>query len=264
MKKLEMLGLGGSIGTPSGGIIAEAIVVNSFEELDSVNASVKGKIVVYNQEYVSYGATVKFRQFGAVNAAKYGAVASLIRSITPFSMNTPHTGWQDYDDNVRKIPTACITAEDAHYLRRVQDRNQKIVIRLRMEAQNLPDVISRNVVAEIKGRERPKKFVVVSGHIDSWDVGEGAMDDGGGFMIAWNSLAILKQLKLRPRRTLRSILWTAEEEGLLGAAEYVKNHEYEIDNLNFAMESDGGTFEPVGLDFFGSDSAACIMQEIVK
>lgn len=259
-----MLGLGGSIGTTLDGITAEVIVVNSFEELDRVNVSVKGKIVVYNEDYISYGVTVKYRDYGAVNAAKYGAVASLIRSVTPFSMNTPHTGWQDYDDDVKKIPTACITAEDAHFLRRVQDRGEKIVIRLYMEAKTLSDVISRNTIAEIQGSERPKKFVVVSGHIDSWDVGEGAMDDGAGFMLSWNSLVILKQLNLIPKRTLRAILWTAEEEGLLGAAEYVKSHEDDIENLNFAMESDDGTFEPIGLDFFGSDTAACIMQEILK
>lgn len=127
----------------------------------------------------------------------------MIRSVTPFSLNTPHTGWQDYDDNTKKIPTACITAEDAHMLRRMQKRGDKIVIKLQMDAKNLPSAISRNTVVEIEGSVYPKNVVVVSGHIDSWDVGQGAMDDGGGFMMSWNALAILKSLNLKPKRTLR-------------------------------------------------------------
>lgn len=263
IKKLEVLGLGGSIGTSLEGITAEAIVVDSFDELDKVNASVRGKIVVYNEKYVSYGETGRYRN-GAINAAKYGAVASLIRSITPFSMNTPHTGWQFYNESINKIPTACITAEDAHFLRRIQDRGEKIIIRFKMEAVNLPHVISRNTVVDIVGEEQPERIVIVSGHIDSWDVGEGAMDDGGGFMMSWNALTILKHLNLTPKRTLKAILWTAEEEGALGAIQYLKNHENEVDKLIFAMESDIGTFNPIGLYFSGSDYAACIVKEILK
>lgn len=153
--------------------------------------------------YKNYGQSVQYRQFAATRAAKYGAVATLVRSITPFSLNTPHTGWQDYSDDVKKIPTASITVEDAHMLRRMQDRGEEIAIELKMQAKTLPPATSRNTVAEIVGTSEPDKVVVVSGHLDSWDVGEGAMDDGGGAFLSWNAAVTLKALGLRPRRTIR-------------------------------------------------------------
>lgn len=164
---------------------------------------VNGKIVIFNEGFVSYGQTVQYRDYAAVNAAKHGAVATLVRSVTPFSLNSPHTGWQDYSDNVTKIPTACITIEDANMLHRMQKRGQNITIELKMEAHTLPPKISRNTIAEIEGSQLKEKVVVVSGHLDSWDVGEGAMDDGGGAFISWSALVLLKKLNLRPKRTLR-------------------------------------------------------------
>ena len=163
----------------------------------------KGKIVVYNEDFVSYGSAVIYRSNGAIEASKVGAVASLIRSISPFSLNTPHTGMQSYAENVTKIPGAAITIEDAHFLQRLQDEGKTIKILLKMEAQTLPDTTSRNVVAEIEGTEHPEKVVIVSGHIDSWDVGNGAMDDGGGLFISWGALALLKSLGLTAKRTVR-------------------------------------------------------------
>ncbi|XP_067011004.2 carboxypeptidase Q isoform X2 [Anabrus simplex] len=262
--KLAMLGLGGSIGTLPEGITAQVVVVRSFDELKAKADQIRGKIVVYNQAYVSYGDTVVYRSKGAIEAAKFGAVATLIRSITPFSISSPHTGWQHYEANVTKIPTACITVEDAEMLYRMYSRGDKLVIQLKMEAQNLPPVTSRNTVAEIVGHSEPEKVVVVSGHLDSWDVGQGAMDDGGGAFISWNSLVILKKLGLRPRRTMRAILWTAEEEGLVGSQAYVKAHANETKNLDFVMESDEGTFKPMGLSFSGSKDAGCVLKEILK
>lgn len=152
---------------------------------------------------MSYGATVVYRVLGATAASKVGGVASLIRSITPFSMYIPHTGMQSYGQNVTKIPTACITVEDAEMLHRMQNRGQKIRILLKMDARNLPQKTSRNTVAEVQGRTAPHKIVVVSGHLDSWDVGQGAMDDGGGAFISWMSLVVLKRLDLQPKRTVR-------------------------------------------------------------
>lgn len=164
---------------------------------------VKDKIVVYDQIYKSYGETVQYRSRGATEASKFGAVAALVNSITPFSLNTPHTGMQTYRDGVKEIPVACISPQDAHMLRRMQNRGEQLVINLKMNAKTYDPTISRNTIAEIRGNAYPDKVVVVSGHIDSWDVGQGAMDDGGGSFISWNSLVVLKSLGLRPRRTLR-------------------------------------------------------------
>ena len=218
---MSILGLGYSVGTPPNGITAEAIVVRSFDELKSRASEAKGKIVVYNQDFVSYGVSVAYRSNGASEAAKVGAVASLIRSITPFSIDSPHTGMQDYQDGVEKIPTACITVEDAQMLWRMSQRGEKLVINLTMGAQNLDPVQSRNTVAEIRGSTYPDEVVLVSGHLDSWDVGQGAMDDGGGAFISWQALSIIRQMGLRPKRTLRAVLWTGEHRTLSG---YMTNY----------------------------------------
>lgn len=261
--KLSILGLGGSVGTEEQGITAGVIVVKSFAELRNTSDSVRGKIVVFNEKYVSYGETVQYRSNGASEAGKLGAAAVLIRSITPFSISSPHTGAQTYSDSV-KIPTACISIEDAQLLQRFYDRGIPIQIKLKMGAKMLPNAISRNIVSEIIGSENPNEVVLVSGHIDSWDVGQGAMDDGGGAFISWTSLYILKELNLIPKRTIRSVLWTAEEEGYWGARSYLKNHLNEIQNITVVMESDEGTFTPTGLEFYGSEKAACTLKEILK
>ncbi|KRT83574.1 Peptidase, partial [Oryctes borbonicus] len=225
---------------------------------------VSGKIVVFNEDWVSYGETVKYRDYAAANAASYGAVATLVRSVTPFSLNTPHTGWQDYNNSVTKIPTACITPEDAHMLHRMYKRGAKLLINIKMGAQHLSDSVSRNTVAELKGILSPDKVVLVSGHLDSWDVGTGAMDDGGGAFISWGALALLRKLNFKSRRTIRSVLWTAEEIGLVGAFAYAKRHRDENQKFTLLMESDEGTFNPLGIEFGGTDQAACVIQEIVK
>lgn len=263
-KDISILGLGFSVATPPEGITAEAIVVDSFEELDKRKDEVPGKIVVYNEKYESYGKTVEYRSRGATVASKYGAVAALVRSVTPYSLYTPHTGMQDYGENVTKIPVASITVEDAQLLRRMSLRGDVIEINLKMEAQTLPEKISRNVVAEIRGSSMPQKVVVVSGHIDSWDVGQGAMDDGGGAFISWHALKLLRRLNLRARRTVRMIMWTAEEVGIVGANNYIKSHRKEEKDLQFVMESDGGTFMPLGLQVSGNDQVQCILQRVMK
>ncbi|XP_015114100.1 carboxypeptidase Q [Diachasma alloeum] len=263
-KDLRMLGLGYSVGTPNDGITADAIVVKSFAELKRRADEVPGKIVVYNQDFVSYGKTVIYRSSGASKAAKLGAVATLIRSITPFSIYSPHTGMMDYEVNVTRIPAACITVEDAELLGRLAARGKTISILLKMEAHQLPNVESRNVIAEIVGSTKPNKTVVVSGHIDSWDVGQGAMDDGAGAFVSWNSLLLLKALNLRPKRTVRAIMWTAEEMGIVGADYYIKQHKHEEADLQFVMESDYGTFTPLGLEANGAPAVVCILQRIMK
>lgn len=263
-KSLAMLGLGSSIGTPPEGIEAEVLVVQSFEELKRRASEAMGRIVVFNQPFVSYGETVKYREYGASEAAKLGAVASLIRSITPYSINSPHTGWQDYQDGVKRIPSACITIEDAELMWRMAQRGERIVVRLTMGAKTLPDADSFNTVAEITGWQHPEQVVLLSGHLDSWDVGQGAMDDGGGAMISWEALSLIKDLGLRPRRTLRTVLWTAEEPGGVGAQQYFNLHKVNMSNFDLVMESDLGTFTPVALQFTGSVAAQKVMAEVVK
>ncbi len=182
---IAITGLGSSVGTPEGGIYAEAVVVRSFDELDKRSEEVKGKIVIFNQAYVSYPATAVYRTSSASHASKYGALAVLIRSVAPFSIHSPHTGIMFYESGVTKIPAACITIEDAEMFDRMASRGTRLHIHLYMGAENLNMTRSRNTVAEIIGSTYPEQVVVVSGHLDSWDVGQGAMDDGGGAFISW-------------------------------------------------------------------------------
>ncbi len=263
-KKLEMLGLGGSISTPTEGIEAEVLVVGSFDELETRKEEAQGKIVLFNVPFTTYGETVRYRYAGATAAAKVGAVASLIRSISPYSMNTPHTGGMGYEEDVPKIPHAAITIEDAMMLQRMADRGERVVVRIYMEGHFEPDVLSRNVVAELVGREFPEEVIVLGGHIDSWDVGEGAMDDAGGCVAAWEAVRLMKELDLRPRRTIRVVLWTNEENGGRGGKGYRDAHKDELHNHILAIESDNGVFKPRGLGFTGSEEARIVVNEIAQ
>jgi len=263
-RRLPMLGLGGSIATPPEGITAEVLVVKSFADLTERASEAANRIILFNVPFTSYGETVAIRTRGAVEAARVGAVASLIRSVTPFSIQSPHTGSMSYNGAARKIPHAAITVEDAAMMQRMQDRGEKIVVRLNMSAATLPDVASSNIVAEITGREKPEEIVLVSGHIDSWDVGQGAMDDGGGAMSAWEAVRIMHALGLRPRRTVRVVLWTNEENGLAGAHGYERLHRGELARHVLAMESDRGTFQPHGFSFVGGDKARQLIETMAK
>ena len=261
---LTMLGLGGSIGTPPQGIEGEVLVVSSFDELSRRAAEARGKIVLFDAPFTSYGQTVAYRQNGAIEAARAGAIASLIRSVASYSMKTPHTGSMRYDSASPRIPHAALSVEDAMMLHRMQDRGEKIRIRLKMEARTLPDAQSRNVMGEIVGRERPDEVVVLGGHIDSWDVGQGAMDDGGGVVAAWEAVRLMQKLGLRPRRTVRAIGWTNEENGLRGGNGYRDAHLNQLNKHVLAIESDAGVFKPLGFGFTGTDSAFAIMQQVGK
>jgi carboxypeptidase Q len=259
---LPMLGLGGSIATPLAGIEAPVLVVTSFDDLRARGAEAKGKIVLFNVPFTSYGATVQYRATGAVEAARAGAVASLVRSVTPFSMRTPHTGNMRYDSTVKRIPHAAITVEDAEMLSRMQARGERVVVRLSMTARFLPDSRSRNVMAELRGSQNPDEVVVMGGHIDSWDVGRGAMDDAGGVVAAWEALRVLKRLGLTPRRTIRVVGWTNEENGGRGGTAYRDEHRQEVERHVLAIESDAGVFKPQGFGFSGPDSAFAIVKQI--
>ena len=252
---IVMLGLGDSVGTPPGGVQAEVLVVHSFEELDSKAASARGRIVVFNVAFTNYGETVRFRSMGPSRAARHGAVAMLVRAIGPSGLRTAHTGALAYASDAPKIPAAAIAAEDADRLQRMADRGDRVVVRLTMEAHFDPDAPSANVVGEIRGREKPEEIVVVSGHLDSWDVGAGATDDGGGCIVTWEALRIMKKLNLRPRRTVRVVLWTNEENGGRGGLAYRDQHRGELSRHVLMLESDGGVFRPQGFGFTGSDAA---------
>jgi carboxypeptidase Q len=261
---LPMLGLGGSIATPAGGITAEVLVVTNFEDLRSRPQDAAGKIVLFNQPFTTYGETVKIRHNGAAVAAPDGAVAVLIRSVTPHSLQTPHTGSMEYSNDVPKIPAAAITVEDAEMISRMSARGEKVVVRLTMSAATLPNSPSRNIVAEVTGREHPEEVVIVSGHIDSWDVGQGAMDDGGGAMTAWEAVRLMHNLGLRPRRTVRAVLWVNEENGAAGAETYERAHKTELGRHVAAIESDSGVFQPKGFSFDGSDSGLATVKEYAE
>ena len=263
-KNLTMLGLGGSVATPVEGIEAELLVVSSFEELEERGKEAGGKIVLFDVPFTTYGETVKYRYGGATAAAKHGAVASLIRSVGPYSMNTAHTGGMGYLDGVPKIPHAAITMEDAAMLHRLQEYGERIVVRLKMEAHFEEDSPSRNVIAELRGSEKPEEVVVIGGHIDSWDVGQGAHDDGGGCVASWEAVRILKEMGFRPRRTIRVVLWTNEENGGRGSKAYRDAHKDELDKHILAIESDHGVFRPTGFGFTGSELAMSAHREIAK
>ncbi|XP_059060227.1 carboxypeptidase Q-like [Achroia grisella] len=264
IKNISVLGLGRSISTPPEGITAEVVVIRNFDELEnSKEEDIRGKIVIYDPVYTTYGETGIYRTQGASRAAAKGAIASLVRSITPFSIYSPHTGAQTYDENVTKIPIGAITLEDADLIRRITKRGERVVLKIEMIS-SYDTKISRNTIIDLKGREKPESLVIVSGHIDSWDVGQGAMDDGGGIFISWAAPVILKRLNLQPRRTVRSIFWTAEELGLVGAYAYEEKHRDENHNINFIMESDVGTFAPLGLTVAGNQESRCIIGEILK
>lgn len=259
---LRMLGLGGSVGTPADGISARVLVVSSFDELEQHWADARGRIVLFDAPFTEYGDTRRYRTDGAVAAARAGAVATLIRSIAPFSIRSPHTGRVSYQPEVPRIPAAALSNEDAMMLHRMQDRGDSVVVTLRMQAHQLPDAQSRNVVAEVVGRQEPEEVVVLGGHIDSWDVGQGAMDDGGGSVAAWEAVRLIHQLGLHPRRTIRVVLWTNEENGVDGGAAYLERRRDSVTSHVMAMESDGGVFSPRGVMVAGTDQAVSLVRQV--
>jgi carboxypeptidase Q len=259
---LPMLGLGGSVGTPAAGIEADVLVVKTFDELTQRSAEAKGKIVLFNAVYTNYGQTNAYRTGGASAAARHGAVASLVRSIGPTGLRTPHTGNMTYAEGVPRIPAAAITAEDAERLQRLADRGVPIRVRLKMDARFEADVESFNVVGEIRGSELPDEIVLTGGHFDSWDVGTGASDDGVGCVVTWEAARLMKKLGIRPRRTVRVVLFTNEENGIRGGNSYRDRYLDQAAQHVLAIESDSGVFDPARIGFTGSPAATKVMQEI--
>ena len=241
---VPMIGLGGSVATPPDGIEAEVMVVANRDELTKRSAEAKGKIVLFNVPYTNYGETVAYRSGGATMAAQHGAVAALVRAVGPTGLRTPHTGGMNYADGVAKIPTAAIPAEDTMRIQRLANRGLKVRLRLKMEAHFEADVESFNVVGEIRGSEKPDEIVLVGGHFDSWDTGTGASDDGVGCVVTWEAARLMKKLNLRPKRTVRVVLFTNEENGMRGGNGYRDQHAAEAANHIMAFESDSGVFAP--------------------
>lgn len=263
-QKLPLLGLGNSVGTPYGGVESDVIVVKSFDEMDKRAAEIKGKIVLFNGEWVNYGVTNQFRTAGPSRAAKIGAIAALVRSVGPTGLRTPHTGATVYTDDAPKIPAAAIPAEDANRFQRLADRGVRIRIRLSMQAHFEADAQSYNVVGELRGRELPNEVVVVGGHFDSWDPGAGASDDAGGCIVTWEAVRLMKKLGLQPRRTVRVVLFTNEENGGRGGNGYRDAHAAETANHVMLLESDGGIFDPEGFGFTGPEKAKATVVAIAS
>ena len=265
-RELHLLGLGDSVGTGPDGIEAEVIVVDSFDALERLGRErVAGRIVLYDVPmrpelgpFEAYGKAFIYRWKGAAAAAKLGARAALVRSLATRSLRSPHTGGMRYEEGVAQIPAAALSVEDAALLRRFSDRGETMRLRLVMGAHMLADVESANVIAEIPGRERPDEIVLVGGHIDSWDVGDGATDDGTGVVGAMEVVNLLHDLGLQPRRTVRCVLFTNEENGMRGARDYHARHGKEV---HFAgIESDHGADRPIGFKVEGSAEAIEIVR----
>jgi hypothetical protein len=272
-KPLHMLGLGGSFATPREGITAEVVPVDSFDALEGQGrAKVEGKIVLYNVPFTNYFQTVQYRSNGASRAARLGAVAVLVRSVTPVSLQTPHTGAMEYAANLPRIPAAAVSIEDATTIARLTGAGNKVVVQMMMEAQTLPDADSANVIGEIPGREIPEEIVVIGGHFDSWDVGQGAEDDGAGCITALQAAALINRLGLKPRRTIRVVFWTNEENGLAGGKAYREWVGPSVTKHVAAIEMDAGAEKPVGFGFgdfaqgpdASADDGIARLQEIGK
>jgi carboxypeptidase Q len=266
---MQILGLGGTVATPRAGITADVVVVDDFAHLESMGSRVKGKIVLFNypmrydpETGPGYGDAVEYRGDGPVRAAKQGAAAALVRSVTTRSLYTPHTGATRYEDGVKKIPAAAVTIEDAMLIARLAKAGERVRVKLVLSGKYLPDAKSGNVVGELRGRDKPEEIVVIGGHIDSWDVGQGAHDDGGGCVAMMQALTVLRKLGLVPRRTIRVVLFTNEENGLRGAIDYATQHAAELPNHVAAIESDSGTFAPVGFSVQASDAAVAQVTDI--
>lgn len=262
-RPLSILGLGMSGG---GDITGEVIAFKSFEEMEQAGrAKVEGKIVLFNPPWVSYGVTGAYRRSGPSRAAKLGAKGVLIRSAGIPQQNTPHTGTTTIPPGETPIPAAALSEESLGLLERALKSGEKVVVHHYSEAKQLPDADGANVMAEIRGSEKPDEIVVMGGHLDSWDVGQGAQDDGGGVIATLQALVILKELGLKPKRTIRVVFWANEENGTRGGIAYRQMLGDAIRNHVIAIEMDGGAERPTGMGITGGGAKALEqMKEIGK
>jgi carboxypeptidase Q len=274
-QKVVLTALGGSVATPASGITAPVVVVNNFDELTALGeAKVKGKIVLFNAKFDdqlatqgfgldAYSQSVAYRGGGAVAAARLGAVAALNRSAGGKAYRLPHTGSLRYAEDVPKIPGAAVTYEDAEIIAHLAAQGE-VKLKLVLPPQTLPDAESANVIADLKGSEFPDQVVIVSGHLDSWDLGTGALDDAAGVAVAMQVANLCKQLGLKPKRTIRIIAWMNEENGMRGGQTYFQNQKANLANHIAAIESDLGAGHPIGISAFVKPAAVPMLQPIAN
>jgi carboxypeptidase Q len=256
---MPVMALGGSSSTPPGGLRREVVVVSSLAELEQRKAEVRGRIVLFNRPMTGssgYGDAATVRWEGPPAAALLGADAALVRSATSRSLRSPHTGNSGFKKDTPTIPAVAITTEDAERIIRFVSAGERVEIELNVEAHLEADADSANVIAELRGRERPEEIVLIGAHLDSWDVGQGAHDDGTGVVTVMQTLKLLRDLGLRPRRTIRVVLFTNEENGLAGAKAYAADHAAELPHHVAAIEMDLGAFEPRGFSLELAEGAS--------
>src|SRR5207245_831671 len=278
-QKVLLCALGESVATPKEGITAEVVAVKNFDELKAMSRDkVAGKIVFFNYPFderiaaeghggEAYGEAVVYRSDGPSAAARQGAVACLIRSVGGADYRIPHTGQTKYADDAPKIAAGAVTAEDADLIVDLLKQGP-VKMKLVLTPQQLPDVESYNVIGDIKCSEHPEQVIIVSGHLDSWDLGTGAIDDGAGVAVSMEAANLIQKLHLKPKRTIRVIAWMNEENGSAGSKQYWKDHEKEWSNHFAAMETDGGAGHPIGVHIKGKPEVkkmlapvAAILQE---
>jgi carboxypeptidase Q len=269
-RSLSLIGLGGTVPTPRNGITAEVVVAPTFDALEALGDKVKGKIVLFSfrldpvppGKFPDYGTGAGYRGNGPSRAAKLGAVAVLTRSLATRSLRSPHTGALRYDPKVPKIPAAALATEDADLLVRLAEAGDQVKVRLELASRVLPEATEANVLAELRGREKPEEIVLVGAHLDSWDVGQGAHDDGAGVAMAMQALTVLRKLGLTPRRTIRVVLFANEEVAGRGAQGYADRHRQEVPRHVAAMETDTGGGRPLGLSVPAGKPGVEILRQI--
>jgi hypothetical protein len=274
-QKIVLCALGASVATPAEGLTAEVVVVRDFDELQALGKEkVAGKIVLFNYHFdkqmaaqsragEAYGQAVKYRADAPSAAGRLGAAAALIRSVGGAEYRLPHTGQTDYKNDAPKIPAAAVTAEDADLIAALAPQGT-VKMHLVLTPQTLPDAPSFNVIGDVKGTEHPEQVIIVSGHLDSWDLGTGAIDDGAGVAVSMEAANVVQKLHLRPKRTIRVIAWMNEENGLAGGKTYAKDHEKEIANHFAAMETDGGAGHPLGMNYATKPEAKGFFDPVAK
>jgi hypothetical protein len=267
-RKLEVVALGNSVGTGSKGIVDNVVLVNSFDELEAKKDQVNGKIVFYNYKFdptlvntfQAYGDAAHYRYYGPNRAAKYGALAVIVRSLSSSSDNVPHTGMMEYDSVRSMIPAVAIGIKDADYLSE-KLANGKVSVFIRTHGRFLTDTIGHNVIGELTGSQFPNEIITVGGHLDCWDNCEGAHDDGAGCVQTIEILRTFKAIGYKPKRTIRFVLFANEENGLRGGTKYAEEASSKNERHIFALETDAGGFTPRGFGFTASvDQFKKIMQ----
>jgi Zn-dependent M28 family amino/carboxypeptidase len=266
---LAILALGGSVGTPDAGLTGGVVEVKNFDDLHALGDKAKGKFVFFNRPmdrskdpFAAYGGAVDQRGHGAVEAAKVGAIGAIVRSMTMSDDDFPHTGGMGYDDGVAKVPAVAVSTKGADQLSSMLKTDADIKLTLNLDCKWLDDAQSFNVIGDVVGSEKPDEIVVVGGHLDNWDVGQGANDDGAGIVHSLEAARLINELPRHPKRTIRVVFFINEENGARGATAYYEAHKGEMDKHVLALESDRGGFSPRGFETDASPESLATLREI--